>query len=399
MKLKNYIFGIDRFVQDFGHLRNRNIGFLTNDAARSALQTGVTSRKYLLDAGFRITRLFSPEHGIAARAEDGAAVSDITDPVTGLPVVSLYGERLRARPEDLRDLDLILYDIPDVGARFYTYNWSMSHMLEACADLQIPFYLLDRPNPTGGTVFEGPMQDAADRSNFLGRAVIPVKHGLTSGELALLLNREWKTGADLTVVETGGWNREMLHRTGYPFHQPSPALQSYDAVVLYPGLCLFESVNMSIGRGTDASFLQIGAPWLNPARIIAALPERFSSGVTLSPVTFTPGYRPWENRQCHGIRFSVDDADAVRPVAMALGLLAVIKITHQDQTHRDQLEWTTYPTAANPAGENHFLRLTGNALVKNALETNPESLLNNPEKFTATDDWYRRIHDILLYTP
>ncbi|MCA1802001.1 MAG: DUF1343 domain-containing protein, partial [Rhodothermaceae bacterium] len=266
--MKNFIFGIDLFIQNYGHLSNRRIGLLTNDVARPALQTGITSRSLLLESGFRIVRLFSPEHGIAARAEDGAAVSDITDPVTGLPVVSLYGDRLRARAGDLSDLDLILYDIPDAGARFYTYNWTMSHMLEACAENGIPFFILDRPNPTGGTVFEGPMQDAADRSNFLGRAVIPVKHGITTGELALLLNREWGIGADLTVVKTGNWKREMLHQTGYPFHQPSPALQTYDAIVLYPGLCLFESVNMSIGRGTDASFLQIGAPWLDPQKII-----------------------------------------------------------------------------------------------------------------------------------
>lgn len=394
MKLKNYIFGIDRFVQDYGHLRNRRIGLLTNDAARPALQTGVTSRRYLLESGFNIIRLFSPEHGIAARAEDGAAVSDITDPVTGLPVVSLYGERLRARAEDLNDLDLILYDVPDAGARFYTYNWSMSHMLEACAENGIPFVILDRPNPSGGTVFEGPMQDAADRSNFLGRADIPVKHGITTGELALLLNREWRTGADLTVVKTGGWNREMLHQTEYPFQQPSPALQTYDAVVLYPGLCLFESVNMSIGRGTDASFLQVGAPWLGPDRVIAALPGGLLPGVTLTTVSFTPDYRPWENRECRGIRLAVDDARAVRPVALALGLLAAIKITHGDL-----MEWTTYPTAANPAGGNHFMRLTGNAALKDALDSNPESVLKNPGNFTGTADWDRRIHDILLYTP
>jgi uncharacterized protein YbbC (DUF1343 family) len=391
--LKNFIFGIDRFVQNYGHLRNRRIGLLTNDAARPALQTGITSRSFLLKSGFRIIRLFSPEHGIAARADDGAAVSDITDPVTGLPVVSLYGERLRARAEDLRDLDLILYDIPDAGARFYTYNWTMSHMLEACAENGIPFFILDRPNPTGGTVFEGPMQDAADRSNFLGRAVVPVKHGLTTGELALLLNREWGTAADLTVVKTGNWKREMLHQTGYPFHQPSPALQTYDAVVLYPGLCLFESVNMSIGRGTDASFLQVGAPWLEPNKIIDVLPAVLTAGVSLTVATFTPGYRPWENRECQGIRLRVDDAEAVRPVALALGLMAAIKITHGDM-----LEWTTYPTAANPAGGNHFMRLTGNAALKNALDAAPESLLKNPEKFTGTADWDRRIHDILLYT-
>jgi uncharacterized protein YbbC (DUF1343 family) len=394
MNLKNYIFGIDRFVQYYGHLRNRQIGLLTNDAARPALQTGITSRAYLLESGFRITRLFSPEHGIAARAEDGAAVSDITDPVTGLPVISLYGERLRARTEDLRDLDLILYDIPDAGARFYTYNWSMSHMLEACAGNGIPFIVLDRPNPTGGTFFEGPMQDTPDRSNFLGRAVIPVKHGITTGELALLLNREWNISADLTVVKTGNWKREMLHQTGYPFHQPSPALQGYDAVVLYPGLCLFESVNMSIGRGTDASFLQVGAPWLDPHKVIETLPAALTTGVSIAGVTFTPGYRPWENRECRGIRLGVDDAEAVRPVALALGLMAAIKITHGHL-----LEWTTYPTAANPAGGNHFMRLTGNYALKNALDTTPESLLKYPEKFTGTADWDRRIHDILLYTP
>ncbi|MFN2372712.1 MAG: exo-beta-N-acetylmuramidase NamZ domain-containing protein, partial [Cyclonatronaceae bacterium] len=373
--MKNFIFGIDLFIQNYGHLSNRRIGLLTNDVARPALQTGITSRSLLLESGFRIVRLFSPEHGIAARAEDGAAVSDITDPVTGLPVVSLYGDRLRARAGDLSDLDLILYDIPDAGARFYTYNWTMSHMLEACAENGIPFFILDRPNPTGGTVFEGPMQDAADRSNFLGRAVIPVKHGITTGELALLLNREWGIGADLTVVKTGNWKREMLHQTGYPFHQPSPALQTYDAIVLYPGLCLFESVNMSIGRGTDASFLQIGAPWLDPQKIIETVSAVLTAGVTLTAVTFTPDYRPWENRMCRGIHLTVVEAEAVRPVALALGLMAAIKITHGDV-----LEWTTYPTAANPAGGNHFMRLTGNAALKNALDTAPDSLLRNPEK-------------------
>ena len=254
-------FGIDSLCADPSLVRGvRRAGLVTNDAARLAIDAGRPSREALRDtlreAGGALVRLFGPEHGLTGTVADGASVHDGSDALTGLPVVSLYGERMRPTPQSLRDLDALFFDIPDVGARFYTYTWTLYHAIAACAHAQVPIIVLDRPNPLGGdmTAAEGPMLDMAHRS-FVGEDCIPIRHQLTLGELARLWQRERFPAASIRVVPCSGWTRVMRWSdTGLPWIPTSPAMSSFESAETYPGLCLFEATNLSVGRGTDYPF-------------------------------------------------------------------------------------------------------------------------------------------------
>src|SRR5688572_16028385 len=338
-------FGIDRLIHSELIPRAARVGLATNDAARLSSDVNVTSRVALLDAGFNLVRLFSPEHGIGASAADGAHVADGIDPLTRLPVVSLYGRTQRPSPEQLDDLDLVLFDIPDVGARFYTYIWTLSHVLEACAAARKPLVLLDRPNPIGGEIdaCEGPMLDEARFSTFVGRWNIPIRHGLTVGELATLWNVERGIGADLRVIKVDGWTRDMhWPDTALPFVPPSPAMRDYETAVAYPGTCLFEGTNLSEGRGTEAPFRTIGAPWLDAAAVAAGFDALQLADMRVEAVAFTPSGRKYAGETCHGVRLRVDAPRVFRPVAAALHLLAIVI-----DLHRDRFSWSPDPTAAD----------------------------------------------------
>jgi uncharacterized protein YbbC (DUF1343 family) len=348
----------------------RRIGFLTNDAAR--LRDGATpTRVALLEAGVRLVRLFGPEHGLGANAPDGAPVADARDPVTGLPVVSLYGAQLAPPPDTLADLDLLLVDMPDVGARFYTYAWTLTHAMDACAAAGVPVAVLDRPNPVGGLLewVEGPLLDPACAS-FIGRHTIPVRHSLTLGELALLWARERAPGADVRVVECAGWARSMLWpATGLPFVPTSPAIGSFEAALLYPGLVLFEATNLSVGRGTPRSFRAIGAPWLDVPVLMNRVAQCAQSGVTLHEGTFTPATGPHAGTGCAALEIEVAQPALVRPVALGLALLGAVA-----GVHREQFAWSDYPTVANPTGGGHLERLLGVTGVREVIESDPAQL-------------------------
>lgn len=364
-------FGADRAAADPRILGPaRRIGLLTNDAAR--LRDGTTpTRVALLEAGVRLVRLFGPEHGLGANAPDGAAVADGRDPATGLPVVSLYGSQLAPPPDTLADLDLLLADLPDVGARFYTYAWTLTHAIDACAAAGVPVAVLDRPNPLGGLLesAEGPVLDPACAS-FIGRHTIPVRHSLTLGELALLWAKERVPAADVRIVECSGWTRSMLWpATALPFVPTSPAIGTFEAALLYPGLALFEATNFSVARGTPHSFRAIGAPWLDAAALAQRVTGRHPPGVTLHEGTFTPAVGPHAGRQCVALEIEVAQPASVRPVALGLTLLGAVAALH-----REQFSWSDYPTAANPTGGSHLERLLGVKGVREAVDDDPAKL-------------------------
>jgi len=393
--MQSVTLGIDQLLAS-RHLTGQRLGLVTNDAARTARDSIVRSRVALQQAGLNLVRLFSPEHGLGATAADGLPVADDCDPLTGLPVVSLYGEHLLPARETLADLEAVLLDLPDIGARFYTYVWTMSYMLEACAKTGVPLVILDRPNPLGGDLaaVEGPMLDTEHFSSFVGRAAIPIRHSLTMGELGRLLNAEWNLNAKFDVISCAGWKRSMRWPdTGLPFVPTSPAIPSYESALLYPGLCLFEATNLSVGRGTELPFQVVGAPWLDPHAVAQSHNSHRFLGLVAEEIGFTPKQNPFAGLRCHGIRLRIVKDACVRPVASGLDLLAAVIARH-----RPEFRWVNYPTAANPGGEQHFERLIGRAGIREVLERNQPELAEQIGKWIAAPGWVNRTKDFLLYS-
>ncbi len=390
------LFGVDLIAADPTLLGGApRVGLVTNDAARLAADHTCPARIALRDAGIPIVRLFGPEHGLSASAADGASVADSTDPLTGLPVVSLYGERMRAEVAVLRDLDVVLFDVPNVGARFYTYTWTLFDMMAACAEFGVPLVVLDRPNPLGGEFVraEGPVLDLDCRS-FIGEDAIPIRHQVTLGELALLWRREQFTSVRLDVIACSGLTRAMRWPdTGLPWVPTSPAMPSYESAQLYPGTCLFEATNLSVARGTGAPFQQVGAPWLKVDAVLADLARRVPKGVEFDEARFTPHSGPYAGEECRGVRISVTSPEALRPVALGLLLMAAIASTHRLRFH-----WARYPTAANPSGESHFERLIGRRGIRRHFDASPEHIdAALVRSWTGVGDWAARMEAALLY--
>jgi uncharacterized protein YbbC (DUF1343 family) len=389
-------FGVDRVVDTPALLHGAGaVGLVTNDAARLARDARLHARVALRDAGVPLVRLFGPEHGLDANAADGAAVPDGTDARTGLPVVSLYGERLAPTRAQLAGLDRLLFDVPDVGARFYTYAWTLFHVLGACAEAGLPLTVLDRPNPLGGDIAhaEGPMLDAA-LASFVGADRIPIRHALTLGELARVWQRERWPHATLDVITCEGWTRDMpWPDTGLPWVPTSPAMPSMASVLTYPGLCLFEGTELSVGRGTEAPFQHVGAPWLDADAVIAWLARAPLPGVTLEHDVFVPDAAPHAGERCQAVRVVVTDVRAHRPVALGLWLLAAVIATH-----RGAFAWARYPTAANSTGDGHLDRLVGERGVREWLDASAERTdAARVGAWTAAPGWAARVAPALLY--
>lgn len=387
-------FGIDH-VLEAPELLQGSIGLVTNDAARPARDPNVRSRVALRNAGCRVSRLFSPEHGISANAPDGARVPHSLDTLTDLPVTSLYGDTLRPAHEMFTKLDTIVFDIPDIGARFYTYVWTMSYVLETCAEVGVPLVVLDRPNPLGGdmSAAEGPLLDVEHCASFLGRAAIPIRHSLTIGELARLLNIEWRLHAKLEVIRCAGWTRaQHWPDTGLPFIPTSPAMPDYFSALAYPGTCLFEATNLSVGRGTDFPFQLIGAPWLDAQHVAREFNSLALKGVIADCCAFVPAQEPHAGANCHAVRFTLTEPKRFRPVAAGLHLLEIVV-----RTHRRHFRWQNYPTRANPKGEDHFARLIGRADIRDALGTDHTDICHRISDWTDTRAWTALVRDILLY--
>ncbi len=303
----------------FKPFRGKRVGLITN-------QTGVDrGLKRNIDvmrtAGVNLTALFSPEHGISGQL-DTEHIGDTKDPATGIPIYSLYqGSERRPPAAALKQVDVLVFDIQDVGARFYTYGCTMKYAMQAAAHAHLPFFVLDRPNPINGATVEGPMLDAGLQS-FVGCFPMPVRHGMTLGELARMMNGEEKIGADLTVVKMENWDRaDWWDSTGLPWVNPSPNMRSLNAALLYPALAVFEaSPNLSVGRGTEAPFEQIGADWINGEELAHYLNSRFVPGVRLYPVRFEPAASHFAGRQIEGVRFVITDREAFSTLRLSLEL-------------------------------------------------------------------------------
>jgi uncharacterized protein YbbC (DUF1343 family)/CubicO group peptidase (beta-lactamase class C family) len=312
--------GLDVLAQEnFAPLAGKRIGLITNHTGLS--RDGKRNIDLMLAAGIKVVALFSPEHGLTG-AEDQENVADTKDSASGLPVISLYtGPTRRLTPQMLEGIDALVYDIQDIGARFYTYSCTMLSSMEEAAKKHLPFYLLDRPNPITGVHVEGPVLDH-DLESFVGCLEIPLRHGMTFGELANMANSERKLGLDLHVVEMRGWDRgDWFDSTGLPWVNPSPNMRSLNAATLYPGVAMLEaSKNYSVGRGTDSPFEQVGADWINGRELAAFLNGRYIPGVRVYPTRFRPASSNFAGQLIQGVRFVVTDRNAFDSTRLGLEL-------------------------------------------------------------------------------
>jgi uncharacterized protein YbbC (DUF1343 family) len=312
--------GLDVLAEDnFAPLRGKRIGLITNQTGVS--REGRRNVDLMLAAQIQVTALFSPEHGWAG-AEDRSDVSDTRDSATGLPVFSLYqASSRRIQPRMLDNVDALVFDIQDVGARFYTYSCTMLYSMEEAAKKNLPFFVLDRPNPITGVHAEGPMLDP-DLQSFTGCFEIPVRHGMTLGELAAMANGERKLGLDLHVIPMRGWDRlDWFDATGLPWVDPSPNMRSLNAALLYPGIAMLEaSPNYSVGRGTDSPFELIGADWIHGRELAGFLNGRFIPGVRVYPAHFRPTSSNFSGKTIDGVRFVVTNRDTFDSTRLGLEL-------------------------------------------------------------------------------
>jgi len=273
--------------------------------------------------GVKLVALFSPEHGIRGIADE--KVSDSKDEATGLPIYSLYGETRRPKPEQLKDLDALVFDIQDVGVRFYTYISTLGYVLEEAAKVKLPVVVLDRPNPIGGVDVDGPIADG-DKLSFISYHTIPTRHGLTIGELAQLFNRQRNIGADVRVIKMEGWRRSMwFDETNLTWVNPSPNMRSLTEATLYPGVGLLETTNVSVGRGTDTPFEMVGAPWMQGDKLADLLNQRGLQGVRFVPVRFTPNASVFKGEPCGGVNIVVTDRAAFRPLLTGIEIALALR--------------------------------------------------------------------------
>lgn len=310
--------GLDVWEQEkFAALKGKHVGLITNHTGLD--QSGRRNIDVMKDAGVELTALFSPEHGLTGK-EDRPDVADSKDPATGLPVWSLhFNGRFRITPAMLKNVDTLVFDIQDVGARFYTYSCTMLYALEAASKAGLPFYVLDRPNPVTGAHVEGPLLDD-DLQSFVGCYAMPIRHGLTLGELATMANAEKKLNADLHVVKMHSWSRgDWFDSTGLTWVDPSPNMRSLNAATLYFGLAMLEAAKgYSVGRGTDAPFEQIGAEWIHGAELARFLNERSIPGVRAYATRFTPSGPPLKDKPLEGVRFVILNREQFSSVRLGL---------------------------------------------------------------------------------
>jgi uncharacterized protein YbbC (DUF1343 family)/CubicO group peptidase (beta-lactamase class C family) len=324
--------GIDVLeAEGFARLRGKRVGLLTNHTGRSR-RGGSTIDLLAAAKDVTLVALFSPEHGIRGQLEQ-ENVSSSRDEKTGLPIHSLYGDTRRPTGAMLAGLDAIVVDLQDVGVRFYTYTTSMAYMMEEAAKHKVAIVVLDRPNPVGGVDVDGPSLDANAAAFVAYLPLMPIRHGMTIGELARLFNGEKQLGADLTIVAMQNWQRsDWFDETGLPWTNPSPNMRNMVAASLYPGIGAIEGTNISVGRGTDTPFEHIGAPWIDGVALAAALNARELPGIRFYPVTFTPAAgAKLAGQACHGVFMIVTDRDRLRPVRVGLEIASALSRLHGQQ--------------------------------------------------------------------
>jgi len=312
----------------------KRLGIVTN-------QTGVdpfghrTIDMFAGRADVKLVAIFSPEHGLEGKAD--SAVPDTVDRTTGVPIYSLYGETHKPTDAMLKGIDVLIFDVQDAGVRFFTYITTMGYCMEAAARHHISFVVFDRPDPLGGDVIEGPMLDA-DRTSFTGYFRMPVRYGMTVGELARMFNDVNHIGADLKVFPLRDWRRSATYdQTGLPWIPPSPNLRTVNAAFLYPGLEILQAAGISVGRGTDRPFELLGAPWIKADELTAALDRLKIPGVSVARAEFTPSSDPYRGKLCEGVAVTVTDRNGFRSMRMGLEIAEVLSRVYPDHFHIDKI--------------------------------------------------------------
>ncbi|MCY8882759.1 DUF1343 domain-containing protein [Bacillus spizizenii] len=346
--------GIDTLFPDYKkQLKGKRIGLITNPTGVNASLKSSVDILYE-NPDIKLTALFGPEHGVRGDAQAGDEVGSYIDEKTGIPVYSLYGKTKKPTPEMLKNVDVLMFDIQDVGTRYYTYIYTMAYAMEAAKENGIPFMVLDRPNPQGGIHIEGPVLEP-EYASFVGLYPIPLKHGMTIGELALLFNKEFDINADLTVVKMKHWKRKMdFNDTRLPFVLPSPNMPTVESTLVYPATGLIEGTNISEGRGTTKPFELIGAPFIKSTELEETLNSLNLPGVTFRAASFTPTFSKHQGTLCHGVQLYVTDREKFEAVKTGLSL---IKTIHD-----------LYPEHFEFLSTGSFDKLAGNGWIRTKIE-------------------------------
>jgi uncharacterized protein YbbC (DUF1343 family) len=336
--------GLDLFKEKSGLIKEKKFGLIAN-------QSSLTSDFRYSHEIFRrmenaeLAVLFSPEHGFYGSEQDMIPVDHQSlnrkNEKASLPIVSLYGEKersLKPLKQDIEPLDVLIFDLQDIGARYYTFIYTMSYCMEVCAEFKKKMIILDRPNPINGVQMEGPVLQK-DFSSFVGRYPIPPRHGLTVGELSQFFNRSFSIDCDLEVIAMQGWKREMwFDETGLPWFPPSPNMPALETATVYPGTCLLEGTNLSEGRGTCRPFEWIGAPWIEAEPFAEKLNQQNLPGVHFRPIHFTPKFHKWKEKICEGVQIHVTDRDHFTPFLAGVALVSLAF-----QLYPDHFRWREEP--------------------------------------------------------
>lgn len=352
--------GIDALLADMPReLRGKRIGLVTNPTGVDArLRSDVDLLAARKDV--KLVALFGPEHGVRGDAQAGDGVDTQTDAATGLPLYSLYGKTKQPDADMLKDVDALVYDIQDIGTRYYTFPYTLANVLMAGKRFHVAVWVLDRPNPLGGEIVEGPVLDPRFAS-FVGMYPIPVRHGLTIGELATLFNVEFGIGAELHVLKLQGWTRGMREPgNALPWVLPSPNMPTPDTALAYPGTGLIEGTNVSEGRGTTRPFEIVGAPFVDGTELAAALNALDLPGVRWRPVRFTPTFSKYADTACAGVQLHVLDAAKFRSFRSGVALVKTLHDLYPQQF--------AFKSNVPGASADFFDRLAGNAWLREAIE-------------------------------
>lgn len=368
-------------------LAKARIGLVSQSAA--TLPDFTHGLEALLGAGYQISALFGPEHGFRGAGADGAAIGNAVDPRTGLPVFSLYGQTREPTAEMLAQVDALVFDLQDVGVRFYTYLSTLHYVLKSAGTHGKPVWVLDRPNPLGGLTVSGPVVQPGYTS-FVGILPLPVQYGLTPAELAGWMNARLEKPAELHVVLMDGWQRGLtFDRTGLPWVPTSPAMPHFSTVRVYPGTCLVEGTNLSEGRGTALPFEVVGAPWLDGAALAECLNAKKLPGCRFRAVHFTPTASKHAGQLCAGVQIHLVKPDEYQPIETALHLLAACRQQDPEQFQFLPTSWEGHPP--------HFDLLTGSAELREQIETGRDIEQILPQWLTPPLDFLASRKPHLLY--
>lgn len=370
--IKLGIENINNYLQIF---ENKRVGLITN---HTGVDRTLKSTVEILVEKVNLVALFAPEHGIKGNVEAGEKFDTYLDKETNLPVYSLYGKTRKPTPEMLAEIDILCFDIQDVGARFYTYIYTMAYAMAAASENNLEFVVFDRPNPLGGEIVEGNILDLKYRS-FVGYYELTERYGLTIGELALLFNKEYNLNAKLTVIPLSGWKREMNYfKTNLNWILPSPNLPTIESVFAYLATCYFEGTNISEGRGTTRPFSQFGAPWLNNKLLIEKLTNFSFEGVMFRETYFKPTFSKHQNVLCNGVELLITNYETFRPVYLGMVILKLIDEMHEELEFRAPFV---------EKGEPMINLLTGDNFIKE----NTLSLAQIKEKFSNDQEKFKKI--------